>query len=92
MRLQQGKEGADFAKIYETGKDTLKDGVLIDAVSSTRGGGVAGGGGRGRRGCRVGGMGVGALHGRARGEVCGGGRVWRRSIMRSSLTKDDGGR
>ncbi len=27
MRLQH-KEGADFAKIYETGKDTLKDGVL----------------------------------------------------------------
>jgi imidazolonepropionase-like amidohydrolase len=27
MRLQH-KEGADFAKIYETGKDSLKDGVL----------------------------------------------------------------
>jgi len=27
MRLQH-KEGADFAKIYETGKDTLKDGVF----------------------------------------------------------------
>lgn len=25
---QQHKEGSDFAKIYETGKDTLKDGVL----------------------------------------------------------------
>jgi imidazolonepropionase-like amidohydrolase len=25
---QQRKEGADFAKIYETGKDSLKDGVL----------------------------------------------------------------
>jgi imidazolonepropionase-like amidohydrolase len=26
---QQHKEGSDFTKIYETGKDTLKDGVLI---------------------------------------------------------------
>ena len=25
---QQHKEGSDFAKVYETGKDTLKDGVL----------------------------------------------------------------
>ena len=34
MRLQH-KEGADFAKIYETGKDTLKDGVLTTPYQYT---------------------------------------------------------
>jgi imidazolonepropionase-like amidohydrolase len=34
MRLQH-KEGADFAKIYETGPDTLKDGVLTTPYQYT---------------------------------------------------------
>ena len=34
MRLQH-KEGSDFAKIYETGKDTLKDGVLTTPYQYT---------------------------------------------------------
>jgi imidazolonepropionase-like amidohydrolase len=32
---RQHKEGADFAKIYETGKDTLKDGVLTTPYQYT---------------------------------------------------------
>ena len=32
---QQHKEGSDFAKIYETGKDTLKDGVLTTPYQYT---------------------------------------------------------
>ena len=32
---QQFKEGADFIKIYETGRDSLRDGQLLHAVTST---------------------------------------------------------
>ena len=47
---EQYKEGADFTKIYETGRDAFRNGDLFDPVSIHRGAVARGGGGGGAGG------------------------------------------
>ena len=70
MRLQH-KEGADFAKIYETGKDSLKDGVLTAPYQYSEAELKAAVAEQARLGGRDGGG--GALHGGTGGGVRSGG-------------------
>ena len=88
MRLQH-KEGADFAKVYETGKDSLKDGVLTTPYQYSEAELHAAVLEEARLGAgRPNAMGVGgALYGRAGGGGLRWRRAWRRSTTRSSCRR-----